>query len=593
MSRGYEGLVSIYAMRLTHIFTFAILILIIIIIGLPSAIENASGQTEIFSINLTPGINLISVPLDPGEEWRLSDLLAFIGPEALQVIYYDTQGSQFKSYLPSYDVEAPLNAPVRGGEGYIVFMKSAKTVTFDGQAWDGTVSLQQGINMISVPLDPGEEWRLSDLLAFIGPEALQVIYYDTQSSRFKSYLPSYDVEAPLNAPARGGEGYILIMSAPKTVAFEGSAWQTGLVFLPPPTIPSEDEIFSHITTIFNQGIRRPGYPADVWVEDYILDRFNEYGLDNVHKEEVTHHSSVDLKPPVINKKWTPINTSLTVYNEEKSISVPAFSVPYSPSTDSEGIDSLIVTFESKTENKEAQGKIALYPLKFERVWNKIYTRMSKWYYDPNNSFFGSVYPAFSAEKMNPMEYAMNSDAAGFIGILEGTADPDTYEYYIPYDITFDDLTIPGVYVSENSGNKIRELMSEGPIRARLISESSLEPVVSHNIIGTLEGKSDDWIIVASHHDGPWGSAVEDGSGISMVLAQAKYWAQVPKEERPHNMLFLLDCCHFLGSAGQWSFIESHQDLLPNIVLEIHIEHIALEYEGKDGELVPTGRSQTL
>ena len=211
-------------MKSAHAFAFATLFIMIVTIGLPSAVENALGQTKRFSIDLVPGINLLSVPSHPDEEWRMSDLLSFIGAEALQVIHYDTTGSQFKSYLPNYDVDAPLNVSVRGGEGYIVVMRSAKMVTFEGREWDGTVSLQQGINMISVPLEPSEDWRMSDLLAFIGPEALQVIYYDTAGSQFKSYLPNYDVDVPLNVPVRGGEGYILIMSAPKAITFEGNAW---------------------------------------------------------------------------------------------------------------------------------------------------------------------------------------------------------------------------------------------------------------------------------------------------------------------------------------------------------------------------------
>ena len=247
-------------MKLTRTFVFAILLIIIAVADLPVAIENALGQTEIFSIDLVPGINLLSVPLHPDEEWRMSDLLAFIGPEALQVIYYDTTGSQFKSYLPNYDVDAPLNVSVRGGEGYIVVMRSAKMVTFEGREWDGTVSLQQGINMISVPLEPSEEWRMSDVLAFIGPEALQVIYYDTTGSQFKSYLPNYDVDVPLNVPVRGGEGYILIMSAPKIVKFEGSTWKnpTGT------TIYNSDKTFNGYTIYTDfQTIRK----NEVWLID--------------------------------------------------------------------------------------------------------------------------------------------------------------------------------------------------------------------------------------------------------------------------------------------------------------------------------------
>ena len=38
-------------------------------------------------------------------------------------------------------------------------------------------------------------------------------------------------------------------------------------------VPSEQDIFSHVATIVEQGIRRPGYPADVWIESYIKEQF--------------------------------------------------------------------------------------------------------------------------------------------------------------------------------------------------------------------------------------------------------------------------------------------------------------------------------
>ena len=360
-------------------------------------------------------------------------------------------------------------------------------------------------------------------------------------------------------------------------------------------IPSEDKIFSHITAICKQGIRRSGYPADVWTENYIKDKFIEYGLEDVHFEKVTHTSAVlGQGEPRIAEQWTPINTSLTVYNESESITVPAFSVPYSLSTGPEGIDLPIVALESKRINRDAQGKIALYPLKFRYRRQRLYTRMSQWNYDPNDSFSNSFVPSlFSIEQSAPMKYAIDSGASGFIGVLTNVPNPDTYEYYVPFPRPQGEhrSPIPGVYISENSGNKIKELMKSGSTKAKLVSESIIEPVVTRNVMGTLRGKSDDWIIIHCHHDGAWASAVEGASGIALVLAQAEYWSKVPVNERPHNMLFMGDSGHLIGVAGAWTFIQNHKDLLEKIVLDISLEHVALEYEGRNGKLVPTGRPQ--
>ena len=42
---------------------------------------------------------------------------------------------------------------------------------------------------------------------------------------------------------------------------------------------------------------------------------------------------------------------------------------------------------------------------------------------------------------------------------------------------------------------------------------------SHNVVGELPGADDEAVMIAPHHDAPWASAVEDGTGIALVLAQ--------------------------------------------------------------------------
>ena len=52
-------------------------------------------------------------------------------------------------------------------------------------------------------------------------------------------------------------------------------------------IPSGDTIFAWIQEVFTQGVRRPGYPADRWAEQFCLERFRALGLENVRLEPVT------------------------------------------------------------------------------------------------------------------------------------------------------------------------------------------------------------------------------------------------------------------------------------------------------------------
>jgi len=95
------------------------------------------------------------------------------------------------------------------------------------------------------------------------------------------------------------------------------------------------------------------------------------------------------------------------------------------------------------------------------------------------------------------------------------------------------------------------------------------------------------VIVASHHDGPWASAVEDAVGVALVLAQAQRWASVPAAGRPHNMCFLLTSGHMAHAAGTRAFITDHPEIVERTVVQLHLEHAARECRVDGDVLVPT------
>jgi hypothetical protein len=136
------------------------------------------------------------------------------------------------------------------------------------------------------------------------------------------------------------------------------------------------------------------------------------------------------------------------------------------------------------------------------------------------------------------------------------------------------------------------MLGAGPVRIKLRVDAACKEVTDHNVIGELPGADEDFVVIGSHHDGPWSSAVEDASGTALVLAQAAYWSKVPQSERPHRLLFLLNAGHMAGERGCHAFIETHTQELKRIVLEIHLEHAAAEFVESDGELVPTGEPET-
>jgi hypothetical protein len=180
--------------------------------------------------------------------------------------------------------------------------------------------------------------------------------------------------------------------------------------------------------------------------------------------------------------------------------------------------------------------------------------------------------------------AVDAGAAGFVGALTGVP-WETRDYYVPYDAKH--RPVPGLWLSGADGHRLGALMAAGPVRGRLAVDASARPARDHNVVGVLPGRGPHWVVVASHHDGPWASAVEDATGIALVLAQARYWSAVPAEDRPHNLLFLLTAGHMAGAAGTRTFIDAHRDLLDDVVLQVHLEHAARRCVVADGTLVPT------
>ncbi len=182
-----------------------------------------------------------------------------------------------------------------------------------------------------------------------------------------------------------------------------------------------------------------------------------------------------------------------------------------------------------------------------------------------------------------MEPTQSAGAAAFIGSV---LDPgNTYHYYVPYAII--QAKIPGVYVSQSDGAWLSEQLASGPVRVRLSVDSRATSHPSYNIVGDLPGRDEEIVMIGSHHDGPWDSAVEDASGTSLVLAQARYWSRRPASERPHRLRFILHAGHMAGGAGIYAYIKAHRKEFSSFVLEVHLEHVALDTRTKsDGSIVP-------
>ncbi|MFI6818877.1 M28 family metallopeptidase [Nonomuraea sp. NPDC050328] len=322
-----------------------------------------------------------------------------------------------------------------------------------------------------------------------------------------------------------------------------------------------------IETVVSRGIRRPGYPADDWTAAWAAERFTEFGLQDVRLA------------PVELPAWRPVTASLEVRLDAapaQAVRVAAFALPYSR-------PKAVVT--APVTREVVPGAIVVPEYAFTELPQFYVRDLAKAVHDPEGVFDGLVQTLpFQLDYLDVIQGAIDGGAAGFAGGLTGVP-WETRDYYVPYDAVHRDL--PAVWLSGGDARRVLALVDEGPCTGTLTVEAETGPALSHNVLGTLPGASDQWVIIGSHHDAPWASAVEDATGIALVLAAARHWAGVPQEERPHNLLFLLTAGHMAHAAGTRAFIEEHRDLLGDVVLQLHLEHAARRCEVVDGRLVPT------
>ena len=357
-------------------------------------------------------------------------------------------------------------------------------------------------------------------------------------------------------------------------------------------VPGKQAIFAWIEQIFGQGVRRPGYPADLWTIEFCAERLRELGLENVRLE------------PVPLPYWEPRSWSLHVTGADGTVELPCFPLPHSAPTDEVELE--LASFEPESGASVA-GKASLHDVRLlrippampaaggagvETVTSEIDMAVTPGgrIIDPRGSFEGAVQVLpFGPQFQWVMEPAIAAGAAAFIGTLADYPG-DSYEYYVPYDGV--ERPIPGVWIRGSDGARLRSMLAQGPVRVRLRVDSVRHTITSHNVVAELQGADEEAVVIGSHHDGPWASAVEDASGVALVLAQASYWSKVPAADRPHRLVFLLNAGHMVGGAGCLAFIDRHADELDQIVLSIHLEHAAREFAERNGKLVPTGEPET-
>ena len=340
------------------------------------------------------------------------------------------------------------------------------------------------------------------------------------------------------------------------------------------------DMVNWIREIVSLGVRRPGSPQNLATEQYLAERFLEFGLPDIHAEPVDVHH------------WEPVTTKLSF--AESGRTIPCFAVPYTAWSPAEGIEAPVALIGQGSADEmdavDLEGRIAVMQLRFGMLDATSLTAGAHFVHDPQQTIpEGPLHCANWLIENFPAYYeAQRRGAVGLIGILADSP-IDGPQHYVPYDGYLKDL--PAVWVGRESSVELLEHARRGGMLV-LESTGSTTEVESHNVVATVPGTGHESIVLTCHHDAPFASAVEDASGLAVLLSLARHFAG--RSERLHrNLVFVASSGHFHGGIGNRVFVERHREgLLRDTVAALGIEHIAEEAvaDGQGGYRL-TGRPE--
>ena len=110
---------------------------------------------------------------------------------------------------------------------------------------------------------------------------------------------------------------------------------------------------------------------------------------------------------------------------------------------------------------------------------------------------------------------------------------------------------PTITITPDDANPIRDQLDDNvevELHLKLDTEER-EGLKTANVWGVLPGASDEQILIMAHTDAFFEGAMDNASGIAMMLDIARHYAAVPQAQRPRTLVFLTTSDHHHGSAG--------------------------------------------
>jgi Zn-dependent M28 family amino/carboxypeptidase len=324
------------------------------------------------------------------------------------------------------------------------------------------------------------------------------------------------------------------------------------------------EASDNLANLTGFGSRFGGTESERLAVDYMVQKFEEYGMDSAAKEHFNHLG------------WTRGTAALSsVEPVEKEFD--CISLPHVGTAEVTG-ELLYVgsgtPHEFDAVREELEGKLVM-----------LSSKSPSYYYR-------------SIHRKEKLGRAVEGGAKAVVfmrwepGLLPETGST-THDREYP---------IPVVSVSREVGEELRRLGDDEPPVLQLAVENTLTPNAdSWNVVGELTGRKhpDELVIVGAHFDGHdiAQGAMDDGAGAAVVMESARALAR-HKEQLDRTVRFVCFALEEVGLQGSFNYVKQHEEELDNIRFMLNLDGAGRGDERKDlalqgfTELIPYLRRVT-
>ncbi len=203
-----------------------------------------------YLLSISAAISLIHLPLEVTEVdgiaqtiESIGDLYDVLGGAAAVnfLITYDFQAREWRSFFSAFDKGTPPDRVLTDEIGIIAGLSAPVSVRLSGNplGTDGnsTIALNQGLNLVGLPLRDPRISRVSDLFALDGIGGNVSVIILTHGGEFKAVGRAGD---PGDIEITGGQSFILSAQRAAIVDIFGEAWTniSGTTAAPPVTLKS-------------------------------------------------------------------------------------------------------------------------------------------------------------------------------------------------------------------------------------------------------------------------------------------------------------------------------------------------------------------